>query len=1230
MTRCQHCESSDVRYIKVKGWWRCTDCDETFDGPPPEGVSSRPQRIFLSYGHDENSTLVDALRARLEAAGHHVWIDHAEIKAGDDWRAAITAGICNSDRVLSFLSKHSTRDPGVCLDEIGIALAHRHGAIATLLVEPVDLVAPPPSIAHIQYLNLSSWREEHDKGEAPWNIWLDAQTSEILNIIARNIGFAGDMDELQKLLIPLPQGGRVGMIVERGFVGREWLLDAIEAWRANSTVRTWLVTAGPGMGKSAVAARLAHFARSHTVAYHFCRFDEPATRGPVEFICNLSFQLAARLPGYRTLLIRAVRYAGKPVDQFQQDELFTRLLADPLRYAIDGGQRDDRLLAIIDALDEAPEIAELLAKRKDELPAWLALLITSRPDANVLAAFSGISPQVIVADDPRNCRDLETFIDGWFVHLEKPLPDAAKRTLLERSEGSIYYLATAKAGVTQGVFDLASPTEYPKGLGGLYRQWFQRQFGNTPSGKLSWDGSYPLLEVLCASIEPLPVSIARQCLDWKGQDRVNASRPLGSLISEGDGCLEFFHRSIAEWLQDVKLAERFWVNVEDGRIRLAASLWATIPSLIARTKPDYAHRVLPNLLLAIPTERRTELWGSDSSHLQLIEKLKDAMEPFQDLSSRMAKMALARVRVEECWNTFGEEETTTLRATLDLASQLAEVGADYRSAQALQLRVMEIATRKLGEESPDTMKAMEDLASTCHVLGENLQAKTLQEKVLDLRSRSLGERHQDTLWAMNHLANTIKDLGEKSRAKQLHESVLAARRELLGEEHFDTLRSMTNVAHALSDEGDLAGARALQEQVLAVRQRLLGNDHERTLIAMINLANTVGEQGDHLSARTLLEKSLEGGRRIWGDDHPKTATIKHNLSSCLVALDEFSPAKSLAEQAIVVRRRVLGHDHPDTLDSMGSLAATCWKIEDYEATRQLDSEILDIKRKKLGDEHEEVLAAKAALSEALRACGDLDAAKSLGGDVLAVRRRLQGDDHPDTLEAMGSLAGTCWKMEDYDATRQLESEILDIKRTKLGNEHEETLSAMDDLAATLSRMNFDDESTLLRSESLAIRRCRVERDNPERLISLDRLVAVIREWAIAGGDNNPQFSSSYGDDFVVASYHFTIETDGSEYSCYVDARADPPSLGVFVYGGVEVPEEKTESVSELLEQSNAELEPCKLEMIGHDNQLRAVAWIELDGAHASEDLIDDLLAKVSASMEAARPLVMGIVGQKSS
>jgi hypothetical protein len=145
-------------------------------------------KVFLSYGHDANAPLVERIRRDLEVAGHEIWIDTAKIKAGDGWRRSIVDGLSDTHWILGFLSRHSVRDPGVCLDELAIALHAKGGTITTVLVEDETAVATPLSVSHIQWLDMHgrSARSKADRnGRAgtrasstpSWRSWQAPQSS---------------------------------------------------------------------------------------------------------------------------------------------------------------------------------------------------------------------------------------------------------------------------------------------------------------------------------------------------------------------------------------------------------------------------------------------------------------------------------------------------------------------------------------------------------------------------------------------------------------------------------------------------------------------------------------------------------------------------------------------------------------------------------------------------------------------------------------------------------------------------------------------------------------------------------------------------------------------------------------------------------------------------------------------------------------------------------------------
>jgi len=63
-----------------------------------------------------------------------------------------------------------------------------------------------------------------------------------------------------------------------------------------------------------------------------------------------------------------------------------------------------------------------------------------------------------------------------------------------------------------------------------------------------------------------------------------------------------------------------------------------------------------------------------------------------------------------------------------------------------------------------------------------------------LRKQILGEQHPDTLTAMANLASTYLNQGKWDEAMGLQEKVLALTKQILGEQHPDTLRAMANLA----------------------------------------------------------------------------------------------------------------------------------------------------------------------------------------------------------------------------------------------------------------------------------------------------------------------------------------------------------------------------------------------------------------------------------------------------
>lgn len=420
-----HCPTCAQPLTQVGVFWICPQHgqldlrgsrgDEAQISPQPSALSLQPLRIFLSYGHDSSEELVRRIKTDLAKRGHDVWFDKTPeeakgIRAGDDWRRAITDGILGSNCVLAFLSKHSTRDPGVCRDEIVIAIRVKGGKIIQpILVESEQEVKTPVNISHIQWFDMHDWKDGHGvvqlpkgepaSGDAAWELWYQSKFVEIVGVVEseKSRRFAGEIETLNGHLKPIESEARISSLLSKGFYGRQWLFDAVEDWRQHPKDNSrllWMMGV-PGWGKSAFAAQLTHTRGDTVIAAQFCEWDKADHRNAPRVVRSLAFQLATRLPDYRKLLLTLPEISGENLDRKDAAELFDYLLANPLRSVIHGGR--ERYLIVIDALDEAGEagrnpLVEMLARNAQRLPDWLGLVVTSRPELDVKTPLQALNP----------------------------------------------------------------------------------------------------------------------------------------------------------------------------------------------------------------------------------------------------------------------------------------------------------------------------------------------------------------------------------------------------------------------------------------------------------------------------------------------------------------------------------------------------------------------------------------------------------------------------------------------------------------------------------------------------------------------------------------------------------------------------------------------------------------------------------------------------------------------
>jgi tetratricopeptide (TPR) repeat protein len=370
----------------------------------------------------------------------------------------------------------------------------------------------------------------------------------------------------------------------------------------------------------------------------------------------------------------------------------------------------------------------------------------------------------------------------------------------------------------------------------------------------------------------------------------------------------------------VHQALRKWLHVQ-GRLEL----WTqrTIKQLL-RVYPDKDHsnrskwrRLLPHVQYALShspadddNQERSLLAWEFAGTLQTDGQYKKAVELYKQAMQ-------SRKRV------LGNEHPDTLSSMNNLASTYMNQG-QWKDAEELQVQTMQAMERVLGNEHPDTLRIMDNLATTYSSQGREEEAEELQVQAIRIMKRVLGNEHSDTLTGMGNLALTYRSQGRWKEAEDLGVQVIEARG-VLGNEHPDTITHMNNLALTYWNQGRLKDAEELQVKVVQTIKRVLGNEHPKTLASINNLSATYMHQRRWKEAEELQVQVVEIAKRVLGDKHPNTLDSMYNLAFMLHSLARREDGLALMETCSSLYQQVFDEQHPQTQASLKLLNR--WRAE---------------------------------------------------------------------------------------------------------------------------------------------------------------------------------------------------------------------------------------------------------------------------------------------------------------
>jgi hypothetical protein len=374
---------------------------------------------------------------------------------------------------------------------------------------------------------------------------------------------------------------------------RQWLFEAFDEWLAAERdaevaftdqgagkapklrvvgAMLWVV-GGAGSGKTAWSGKLCSDRGGAVAARHFCRHADINLNDPRRMIRSLAAQLVEA--GLMDAADAASGGGGGGGETLK--ELFDALIAVPLKRTSPPADGQRRVI-LIDALDECASggknaLLELIAGSFGDgaLPEWLRLVVTSRPEHDIETKLAHFAP--VQREGDGNKEDARAYLahllQGKVAVADEP---AALRLLEERSQSLFLYLSFVRSRLAEvdqpRLATLEELRHFPDGLTGIYEGEFKRVFKSKSTQ--AWHRAKPLLEMLVAAREPLPVQAAAAALalDRPDCELVVLRGAVSLLFPVREGRFVPFHKTATDWLGRAEESAGFFVAAAEGHTRL--------------------------------------------------------------------------------------------------------------------------------------------------------------------------------------------------------------------------------------------------------------------------------------------------------------------------------------------------------------------------------------------------------------------------------------------------------------------------------------------------------------------------------------------------------------------------------------------------------------------------------------------------------------------------------------
>ena len=290
-------------------------------------------------------------------------------------------------------------------------------------------------------------------------------------------------------------------------------------------------------------------------------------------ISAFTCQFSRQFPAYREILEQIT-----PPDPTTPPEArFKMLVTDPLLACEDRLEIGSPWIVVLDGLDEAAAsggtaMIDFIAESVERFPPWFRVIITARPDQELLDRFQGINIRRMILDASSidNLVDIEEYIqlrgDLKGLNNSPEIVNRIKNLIAGNFLSAKTILdALIDAEPTNPVI-YEYPGKLPPALCRIYEKMFRRRFAD----RAIYSNEFaPLVACLASSRKPVPESILISACGVDQRSTLRRLSILSQFLTRTEDNFSFFHPSLVQWLTNDPVQNPYAVSTQEGCRRLA-------------------------------------------------------------------------------------------------------------------------------------------------------------------------------------------------------------------------------------------------------------------------------------------------------------------------------------------------------------------------------------------------------------------------------------------------------------------------------------------------------------------------------------------------------------------------------------------------------------------------------------------------------------------------------------